>query len=163
MICSVQLYPAFHAPLRERKKMDKQPTCQSCCYWWYLETNFAISKAENLSRSQQETHTEPTRAPTNPAKAHLPHSPLCQRGPQPQVKPHDPERGCGAAQQVVEIGFSPHWLLPFPWNPFPCVISVHFQWCIVMPVYINSYRRNHKSLASWCWWGPGLNSTHSHT
>lgn len=130
--------------------MDKQPTCQTCCYWWYLEMNFAISEAEAVSRSQQKAHTEPTRARSSHCKSSsAPFTSLSSlRGPQAQVKPHNPARGCGAAQGVMETSFSPHWLLPFLWNPFPWVISVSLQGCTVMPVYVNHYRINHNSLAS---------------
>lgn len=59
--------------------------------------------------------------PVTAAKAHLPCSPFCHWGPSGETTQH--WMGCAAAQQVMETGFSPHWLLPFLQNPFAWVIS----------------------------------------
>lgn len=164
-MCSVKLYPAFHVPLRQKKKRTNGQHVRPVAIGSTLRQILLFLRLRlfpEASRRFTFTLSLPGH-PLTTAKAHLPHSPLCHRGPQPQVKPHNPERRCGAAQQVMETGFSPHWLLPFLWKPFPWVIPVSFQWCIVMPVHINHYRINHNPLASWSWWGPGLNSTYSHT
>lgn len=165
MIHSVKLYPAFHVPLRERKK-KKRMNSQHVRPVAIGGTSRQILLFLRLRPFPEASRRLTLSLPGHPvitAKAHLPFSPVCHRDSQPQMKPYNPESGSGAAQWVMETGFSPHWLLPFLWNPFPWVICVSLQWCIAMPVHTNHDRINHNSLASWSWSGPGLNSTHSHT
>lgn len=98
MIHSVKLYPEFHVLLRERKKKKNSQHVRPVAVGGTSRQILLFLRLRPFPEARRRLTLSLPGHPVITARAHLPLSPVCHRDSQPQVKPHNPERGCGAAQ-----------------------------------------------------------------